>query len=299
MQRVLQTLVVLVAALGGTWSTAWAADGNGLIIVERGSASVRTTGVNDVHKTIVERTAQPVRASGLAAECRKAEGGDAVAAYRMGRRYLFGMGVKRSRQVGVAWMRVAARLGSSQAKRVIGLVPRRWGQFQPRCNGGHAGSPRRFRTPPAEIVKLVDEIAPQYGLDPKLVLAIIQVESAFNSNAVSPKQAAGLMQLIPATARRFGVSDVFDPADNIHGGSRYLRWLLAYFQGNVTLALAAYNAGEGAVNRHKGIPPYRETQNYVRLVRQLYDAETHGFDAAVSSPSPIMAQIADSGGAGG
>lgn len=299
-ERFVQRCLILAAALAGAGAGADAAERSRAVLAERGApvaAASGAAGVEDVNDIIVERLPERVKIAGFASDCQRAVDGDSLAAYRIGRRYLFGMGVKRSRQVGVAWMRLAAKLGNQQAKRVVGLVPRKWGQFQPNCNGsaGHGGRPRQFRTPPAEIIKLVDQIAPQYGLDPKLVMAVIQVESAFNSNAVSPKSAAGLMQLIPATARRFGVGDVFDPADNIHGGAKYLRWLLAYFQGNVTLALAAYNAGEGAVDRHKGIPPYRETQNYVRWVRQIYNTEIHRFDRAVTGPSPIMKQIADRG----
>jgi soluble lytic murein transglycosylase-like protein len=100
-------------------------------------------------------------------------------------------------------------------------------------------------------------------LDPELVLALIEAESNFNPRALSPKNAQGLMQLIPATAERFGVRDAWDPEQNLRGGMAYLRWLLARFKGNVQLALAGYNAGEGAVERHGGIPPYAETRAYV------------------------------------
>ncbi len=217
---------------------------------------------------------------------------DGAAAYRLGRRYLFGMGVRRNRQTGVAWMRIAARLGEPRARRVISLVPARWGRFRPSCGLG-GGRARRFVTPPKHLVEMVNQIAPRYRVDPKLVLAVMQVESAFQTDAVSPKGAAGLMQLIPATARRFGVANVFSPEENIHGGTRYLRWLLAYFRGNVTLALAGYNAGENAVDRHRGVPPYTETMNYVSLVRRLYRTVTHPYDPSVTVPSPhIPAQTA-------
>ncbi|CAK0760160.1 soluble lytic murein transglycosylase [Azospirillaceae bacterium] len=135
------------------------------------------------------------------------------------------------------------------------------------------------------MTRIVETIAPGLGVDPALVLAVIQIESAFRTNAVSPKEAAGLMQLIPATATRFGVRDVFDPEENIRGGGRYLRWLLAYFEGNLTLALAGYNAGERAVDRHGGVPPYNETQAYVRLVHRLYPSLRHPYDAGVTEPS--------------
>lgn len=111
----------------------------------------------------------------------------------------------------------------------------------------------------------------QHGVDEALVRAVIHAESAFNPNAVSHKGAQGLMQLIPATADRFGVTDPFEPAQNIGGGVKYLAWLLNRFNGNVTLASAAYNAGEGAVDRFNGVPPYNETQRYVERVSVLAD----------------------------
>jgi len=100
-------------------------------------------------------------------------------------------------------------------------------------------------------------------------MAVIQVESNFDPNALSPKNAQGLMQLIPETAERFGVNDVWDPEQNLRGGMAYLRWLLDHFQGDVRLALAGYNAGEGAVEQHQGIPPFGETQEYVRRVTTI------------------------------
>jgi soluble lytic murein transglycosylase-like protein len=113
---------------------------------------------------------------------------------------------------------------------------------------------------------MVRRLAPEYRLNPNLVLAVIEVESNFNPQAQSPKNAQGLMQLIPATAERFGVRNVWDPEQNVRGGMAYLRWLMRYFDGDLELVLAAYNAGEGAVERHGGIPPYAETEGYVRRI---------------------------------
>jgi soluble lytic murein transglycosylase-like protein len=96
------------------------------------------------------------------------------------------------------------------------------------------------------------------------------------------------MQLIPETAERFGVKRVFNPAENIKGGLAYLRWLMAFFEGEVKLVLAAYNAGEKAVERYKGIPPYEETRNYVQRITGMYKKATHPFNADVVAPSPIM-----------
>ncbi len=108
-----------------------------------------------------------------------------------------------------------------------------------------------------------------HGVDEAIVRAIIHAESAFNPNALSRVGAQGLMQLMPATARRFGVSDSFDASQNIGGGVKYLAWLLKRFNGNLTLAAAGYNAGEGAVDKYKGVPPYSETQRYVQRVAML------------------------------
>jgi len=138
--------------------------------------------------------------------------------------------------------------------------------------------------PAAPLIETVDRIAQQNQLSPKLVHSVIQVESNYNPNAVSPKGAQGLMQLIPSTARRFGVSNVFDPADNIQGGARYLKYLLGLYKGDEALALAAYNAGEGAVSRYGGVPPFPETQDYVAKVRQrLAGLETGAAPSAVPS----------------
>lgn len=118
----------------------------------------------------------------------------------------------------------------------------------------------------------IDAIAKRHGVDPLLVRAIIRVESNFDPKAVSPKGAVGLMQLMPETAMRYGVDNRFDAAQNIDGGVRYMRDLMAMFNGNLSLALAAYNAGEGAVLKYgRRIPPYPETQQYVVGVRSYYN----------------------------
>ena len=113
--------------------------------------------------------------------------------------------------------------------------------------------------------------AREFGVEEAIVRAIIHAESAFNPNALSRVGAQGLMQLMPATADRFGVVNAFDPAQNIRGGVQYLAWLLKRFNGDLTLAAAGYNAGEGAVDRHKGVPPYNETRRYVERVGILAD----------------------------
>ena len=131
------------------------------------------------------------------------------------------------------------------------------------------------KAPPATgIDEAVQQIAEQVSLPPQLIHSVIKVESNYNPFAISPKGAQGLMQLIPSTARRFGVSNVFNPAQNIQGGSKYLKYLLDLFGGNYALALAAYNAGEAAVATYGGVPPFPETRNYLILVaRQLQEAK--------------------------
>jgi soluble lytic murein transglycosylase-like protein len=118
---------------------------------------------------------------------------------------------------------------------------------------------------------LIIKASEKHKIEPALIKAIIKAESNFNHRAVSPKGARGLMQLMPATASSLQVQDSFHPENNIEGGVRYLRYLLNYFNGNLPLALAAYNAGENAVIRHRGVPPYRETQVYIQRVLGYLD----------------------------
>jgi len=119
--------------------------------------------------------------------------------------------------------------------------------------------------------------ARRYGIDPLLIYSQMHQESTFKLTARSPKGASGLMQLMPATARRFGVTQIYDPQQNIDAGVRYMRWLLDTFNGDVVLALAGYNAGEGAVMKYGGnVPPYRETQEYVRRITSRYNQISDG-----------------------
>jgi soluble lytic murein transglycosylase-like protein len=123
-----------------------------------------------------------------------------------------------------------------------------------------------------DLRQLALAAAKKHGLDPDLVMAVVAVESAFRPQAVSPKGAQGLMQLMPATAASLGVRDPLDPAENLDGGTRHLGTLVSNYGGDLTRALAAYNAGEGAVSRHRGVPPYRETREYVKKVLERYQA---------------------------
>ncbi|HET9226109.1 MAG TPA: lytic transglycosylase domain-containing protein, partial [Thermoanaerobaculia bacterium] len=132
------------------------------------------------------------------------------------------------------------------------------------------------------------------SLDPKLVQAVIQVESGYNHKARSHKGAMGLMQLMPATAQQLRVEDPYDPDENVRGGTQYLRHLVDRFPGRIDLAVAAYNAGPGAVERYNGIPPYRETRDYVRRVLALYQGGEPSLSLAVS-PSRGTGSISVSG----
>jgi soluble lytic murein transglycosylase-like protein len=204
--------------------------------------------------------------------CRAAEGGLTDAGYQLGWMYANGRGVVRDDALAAAWFAAAAAEGDTHARRMLGRLP-------PPAERALCVRPdgQVYRAPiesvpdpsPQLIADWVERLAPEYALDPGLVLAVIRTESNFNPRARSPKNAQGLMQLIPATARRFKVEDPWDPLQNIRGGMTYLRWLLNYFKGDENLALAGYNAGEGAVIRYKGIPPYAETRAYVRRISLL------------------------------
>jgi soluble lytic murein transglycosylase-like protein len=124
---------------------------------------------------------------------------------------------------------------------------------------------------PQYLAAIISEAGAKHGVDPRLVAAVATRESRLNPNAKSPVGACGLMQLMPATARYLGVNNIFDPRENAFAGARYLRTLLDTFHGDLDLTLAAYNAGPGAVQKFNGVPPYRETQQYVKLVRANYE----------------------------
>jgi len=229
--------------------------------------------------------------------CNAAKRGYAEAQFRLGWVYANGRGVQRDDAVAAELFAMAAELGHEHAAKLLKYIPKRSGTRLPSCllpdpavdpAPGIAEATAENRS---EIEQLVHRFAPQYAVDPALALAVVSVESAFNPAAVSPKNAQGLMQLIPETAERFGVKRVFNPAENIKGGLAYLRWLLAFFQGDVPLVLAAYNAGERAVEKYRGIPPYAETRDYVRKISGIYKKAKHPYQPEVVAPSPIMARI--------
>lgn len=139
---------------------------------------------------------------------------------------------------------------------------------------------------------IIKQAAQQHGVSEGLIKAVMHTESGFNVNAHSPVGAQGLMQLMPATARRFNVSNAYDPQQNIFAGAKYLGWLLKRFNGNTQMALAAYNAGEGNVDKYGGIPPFRETQDYVRRVTSRYqNLYSSGVSLSSFSNSNISAQV--------
>jgi soluble lytic murein transglycosylase-like protein len=165
-------------------------------------------------------------------------------------------------------------------------------------------APPAPRVAPAEINAMVERIASEEGVEAPLVHSVIQAESNYNASAVSAKGAQGIMQLIPETARRFGVSNAFDAEENIEGGVKYLKFLLDYYHGDYMKSIAAYNAGEGAVDKYKGVPPYAETQVYVRTVAKRLTAARRQRTAKAATPAqpdaeashhPIQASIGTDG----
>jgi hypothetical protein len=229
--------------------------------------------------------------------CKAAKAGYPEAQFKLGWIYANGRGVEKDDTVAAKLFAMAAEQGHEYAGKLLDYVRKNADTPLPPCMrpdppAGIASFGEGMPIPRvrAEIEQLVRQLAPQYAVDPRLVLAVISAESAFNPKAVSPKNAQGLMQLIPQTAERFGVKQVFVPAENIRGGMAYLRWLLAFFQGDVPLVLAAYNAGERAVEKYRGIPPYAETQNYVKKITRMYQRSSHPFQADVVDPSPMVAR---------
>lgn len=217
---------------------------------------------------------EPDQAFALELLCGLAWGGNAEAAYEVGWIYLHGRGVPANEGLATTWIQLAAKANDPLARRLLRRLDSAKSAPEPSCaipegNGGVRLVAPQI-TPRDRVRYLVDNLAPRFELEPELVLAVIETESGFNPKAVSHAGAQGLMQLIPATAKRFDVEDPFDPAQNLRGGMTYLRWLLDHFDGDLKKALAGYNAGEGAVRRYQGIPPYRETQDYVVKVLRRF-----------------------------
>ena len=231
--------------------------------------------------------------------CEAARAGDPEAMFNLGWMYANGRGVARDDAVAATLFAQAAALGHAYARTMLKFVGSDGGVVfacmlppepeEAEVRGDQALG--RFALLPPEKKKIADVViqaAPAYAIDPRLALAIVAVESDFQPRARSPKDARGVMQLIGETAARFEVKNRMDIADNVRGGLAYLRWLLAYYKGEVKLAVAAYNAGEAAVDKYRGVPPYPETREYVRRVLRLFPSETHPYDPAVVEPSPSL-----------
>ena len=149
---------------------------------------------------------------------------------------------------------------------------------------------------PAYIHGLIEQTADYHQVDRDLIRAVVQVESNYNPLAVSPKGAMGLMQLIPGTARRFGVANVFDPVQNLDGGTRYLKYLMEMFDGDLELSLAAYNAGENAVARFRSVPPIRETRDYLRKINAIYPLRRPSRASTMTATVPGIVRTVDQKG---
>lgn len=201
--------------------------------------------------------------------CAAARHGDGAAAHELGWLYFQGADVGRDDALALSWFEVAERHGVSTPartrQRLDGIAAR-----EPACVASRGIDLELDDRRRAKLAVAIYDIAPAYDLDPALVLEVVRAESGFDPGARSAKGALGLMQLIPGTAKRFGVKNPFEPTQNLKGGMAYLRWLLQRFNGDLTLTLAGYNAGERAVERHGGVPPYPETQDYVRKILRRY-----------------------------
>ncbi|NCT82682.1 MAG: transglycosylase SLT domain-containing protein [Comamonadaceae bacterium] len=242
--------------------------------------------------------------------CRAARYGDAEAQYSLGWMLTNARGIQRNDAEAAHLFAAAAEQGLAQAQNMLerlGGTPLgdpppclRPPEVDPLPVAQAPAGPRPSlwatlplppQAPPA-IVNYVKLIAPEYQLAPALVLAVMAQESNFDPLAESPKKAQGLMQLLPDTALRFKATKLRDPAQNIRAGMAYLRWLLAYFEGDVMLALAGYNAGERAVDRYLGVPPYAETRMYVRkIMASVGGQRLHPFDAGVTEASPMLQRV--------
>jgi hypothetical protein len=246
----------------------------------------------------------PMRA--VALYCEAARLGDAEAQFNLGWMYANGRGVPRDNLLAALFFGMAAEQGHEYAQKMRAFygpsVPDLPECMVAKPPGGPPGYAVEFPPGPEgeympstpeqkKIVELVRKLAPQFKVSPHFALAVIRAESNFDPNARSPKNAQGLMQLIPETAARFNVKKPFDPAQNVKGGLAYLRWLLAYYQGSVPLVAAAYNAGEKAVDRYRGVPPYQETRAYVDRILRFYRRDRHPYDASAAEPSRELTQI--------
>ena len=228
--------------------------------------------------------------------CEAARLGDAEAQFSLGWMYANGRGVPHSDELAAYFFKLAVRQGHGQAQKMLRFVgevaaPMPDCMLDPVSLDLAVDDYQPVGPTQEKVYGIVTKLAPEYGISPRLAMAIIRAESNFVASAVSAKNAQGLMQLIPETSLRFNVSKPFDPEQNIRGGLAYLRWLLAYFEGKVSLVAAAYNAGEGTVNRYHGVPPYPETRDYVKRILSLVQRDDHPYDPQVTPPSPELPNI--------
>lgn len=288
------------------------------VAVLSGSVAAQADSAGAVHglggrkpQALVEEAARYEHAEGVPRDyaraielyCAAARAGSADGQYGLGWMYANGRGVARDDGIAAHLFGLAAEQGHVQARTMRQLASSK--PVVPPCLipppatavSVPAGAVPNY--PRGHIYNTVGKVSFKYEIDPELVLAFIAVESGFNAKAVSPRNAQGLMQLIPETAQRFRVKDAFNAEDNIKGGVAYLQWLLAFFKGNVPLVAAAYNAGERAVERHRGIPPYPETRDYVRRITALYRKTTHPYREGLVQASPILAASSGSPGSPG
>lgn len=226
--------------------------------------------------------------------CRAAKLGDVDSLYRLGWLYTFGKGVQRDDAAAGYFFAQAAERGHPQSQNMLRLMGGKVASAA-KCPedepSDDIGNLAHLNEEQRHLAELIQKLAPQYGVSPRLAYTLAKAESNLNPRALSVKNAQGIMQLIPETAERFNVRKPWDPEQNIRGGLAYLRWLLAYFQGDVALVAAAYNAGEGIVNKYMGIPPYPETRAYVSNILAGYKQPRHPFDARVTEPSPDLHKI--------
>ena len=229
--------------------------------------------------------------------CEASRLGSLEAQYRLGMLYAFGKGVPASRPLAAALFSQASSQGHAEAGKMLDSIQLSSTELPTCISTGEV--PEKAPPPPSIspnidrfvlalpahkhwLIDLTNQMSAWYALDPKLVLSVIAAESNFEQGARSSKAAMGLMQLIPETAERFNVRNAYNATQNLRGGMAYLRWLMAYYRGDIAYVLAAYNAGEKRVDRHRGVPPIPETQAYVRKVMGLYGGTRHGFDAGLT-----------------
>jgi len=231
--------------------------------------------------------------------CVAAAHGSLEAQFQLGRLYLGPLRASRGRESGQVLLALAAQRGHARAEVLLASMttppPLDVDRHLPPCLFASSALPHADAETvvPHEVVehyvaglpqahrthaRLVQRLAPRFKVDARLALAITRAESNFDPNARSPRNAMGLMQLIPDTVDRFGVRDPFDPEQNVRGGLAYLRWLIARYDGDIERVASAYNAGEGAVDRYGGVPPYAETEAYVRRILAFYRARRHALN---------------------